>query len=322
MCTAINVTEGRHLFGRTLDLELSYGQQAVIISESFPLGFLYQPENKGHFKIMGTAVVFEGKPLFFDGINDKGLCAAGLNFGKNAVYHNFKEGSLNLASFEVIPFLLSSFKTVDEAEECLRKANITGESVSEELPATPLHWMISDKNRSITVESDIDGLSIYENPVGVMTNSPEFPYHLTRLADYMGLDSFPVENWLCPSAPIEPYARGLSAVGLPGDMSSSSRFIKTVFSKFHTAPAEQGREVSRFFHIIGTVNQPDGFARTEDGKKVRTVYTVCADPENMTCYYTTYNCRRIINVSALDHPTAEDKLIAIPLPENEDIKKL
>lgn len=234
MCTAVSDYGSCHLFGRTLDLECSYGERVVITPRNFRFDFLREQPCLSHPGIVGVACVQNNTPLYYDGINESGLGMAGLNFPVSAVYHPPKEGMHNIASFELIPWVLSQCRDVSSAVELLRRTNVIPHSFSPQLPASPLHWIIADKSGAVTVESVSSGLEIYENPFGVLTNEPPFPYHVTRITDFMHLDSAPSENNLCPRIRLEHYSGGSGALGLPGDLSSESRFVRAVFAKNHT----------------------------------------------------------------------------------------
>lgn len=323
MCTAISDTHTCHLFGRTLDIERSYGESVVLTPRRYPFRFLHEPPAHSHPAILGIAHIASQFPLYYDAINEAGLAIAGLKFSKNAVYFPPRSKGHNVASFEVIPWMLSQCKTVSSALELLRNTTITHESFSPDLPATPLHWLIADRERAITLESTADGLQIHENPFGVLTNNPSFAYHVTHLSDFLHLGSAPVENRLCPSVPQERYSGGLSAMGLPGDFSSASRFVRAVFVKNHTCHGtSEAEEISRFFHMMDSVAQPRGCIRTETGEQLQTVYTSCANTATRTYYFTTYHCRRIRAVS-MDLSNADDhSLILYPMTDREDIQRL
>jgi choloylglycine hydrolase len=177
--------------------------------------------------------------------------------------------------------------------------------------------MVADRKRCITVENGDRGLIIYENPVGVLTNSPYFPYHLTRLADYRGLCPTTPENRLSDHSP-EVYSRGMGAIGLPGDYSSSSRFVRAVFVKSHTSRTSE--PVSRFFHVMDSVKVPLGCIKCDSGKDVSTVYTSCADPEDGIYYYTTYGSRGIHGVAFDRELISESEIKIYPLSHKESIE--
>lgn len=313
MCTVICDNK---LFGRTLDLEYSYDEKVVTVPRNYKFR-ISEEVIESHPAIIGVAHVCDEIPLFYDAINELGLGVAGLNFPGNAVYHIPQENKNNIASFEVIPWILCKCESVDDAEKLLSNTVITNRAFSASLQPTPLHWLISDKNRSITVESTDDGLKIYNNPFGVMTNNPPFPYHMTHISDYLNVDSNPSKNTLCPSVELDQYSRGMGGIGLPGDYSSASRFVRAVFAKNHTS--QEKNKISRFFHIMETVSVPKGCVKTCEGRDVYSVYTSCADMEDFAYYFITYGCKRIKGVT---HPAVErdgKELKILDMDEEEDI---
>lgn len=300
MCTAIFENKHGIFFGRTLDLECSYGEKVAGLEHGEIYPFIHMGKLECKYSILGMSLATEKQLLFYDAVNEKGLSAAALNFPGFAVYHERKNQEIALASFEVIPYLLSGCASVDEAISALEHATITPDDFSESFKSTPLHWMIADKERAIVLESVADGLKIYENPIGVMTNSPPFPYHTMRLSDYMSLTPNHPHNSILPSQYIIPYSRGLGASGLPGDYSSSSRFIRAAFVKEHTIlPQRNGEHVwsklqkQRIFDILGTLSLPYGIARTENGDPIYTVYTSCIDMEKCEYSFFTFEDREI-----------------------------
>lgn len=280
MCTAISKSG---YFGRTLDFEGSRGEEVVIMPRRFPVRFRREADMAQHSAIIGCALVNEGVPLWFDAVNEYGLAAAGLNFPEYAAYLEPKSDKINLASFELIPFVLSKCRNLREAAELLKHCNITPDSVSPDLPTTPLHWMIADREDSIAVEPTAGGLIVYNNPFGVLTNSPPFPVHR---------DNVMLNPRLTPS----------TAAGLPGDWSSESRFLRAVFARKYTA----GSGVSDFFHIPDSVSVPLGCGK----KDWRTVYTSCADLERGDYYFTTYENREIKKI-ALDCVNVNSDSLAV-----------
>ena len=177
MCTAAAFRSKDFYFGRTLDYEFSYGDQVVILPRSYPLHYLEQETQTRHYAMIGMACVMEDTPLFYDAVNEKGLAIAGLNFVGNACYHSHAPGKENIAQFELIPWLLSQCASVTEARKRLECLNILDTPFRPGLPAAQLHWLIADRDGSLTVESVAEGLMIYENPVGVLTS----PLTLWRL---------------------------------------------------------------------------------------------------------------------------------------------
>lgn len=220
MCTAATYKTKDFYFGRTLDYEFSYGDEITITPRNFPFKFRHINECNSHFAMIGMAHIADGYPLYYDAMNEKGLCMAGLNFVGNAVYFEPKNGKENIAQFEFIPYILSHCDSVLQARKKLENLNITNTQFSNKLPCAQLHWIISDRNESLTVESTNDGLKVYDNPVGVLTNNPPFDIQMFMLNNYMSLSPKQPENNFGKSAELTTYSRGMGAIGLPGDLSS------------------------------------------------------------------------------------------------------
>ena len=297
MCTAITYKTKDTYFGRTLDIECSYGEEVIVTPRNFALNFRHTGAQKSHYAIIGMGTVREGYPLYYDAANEHGLGMAGLNFPTNACYFSLQEGKENVTPFEFIPYLLGRCKTVKEARECLSCINLCNTPFSAELPLSPLHWMIADKDESIVVESLADGLHIHENSVGVLTNNPPFPYHLFHLCDYMTLSNKPPVAHF-GNEYLTPYSRGMGAMGLPGDLSSASRFVRAAFVRENAvSDFDELSSVSQFFHILGSVEQVRGCVLLDGGKYEITAYTSCINLSRGIYYYTTYENRAI---SAVD----------------------
>ena len=194
MCTAITYKTKDFYFGRNLDVERSYNERVVITPRNFEIKMRCVTALKTHYAIIGMATVINNFPLYFDATNEKGLSMAGLNFPDNADYKPFHEKLNNVTPFEFIPYILGKCKNIYEALEEVNKINLVNMNFSENLPLSPLHFIISDRAKSLTVESVKDGLKIYENPVGVLTNNPTFDYHLMNLNNYMTLHEGKGEN--------------------------------------------------------------------------------------------------------------------------------
>ena len=295
MCTAASYKTKDFYFGRTLDYEFSYGDEIVVLPREYPLRFRHCGALDRHYAIIGMAYVAGSDPLFYDGINEKGLGMAGLNFVGNAHYFKPVQGSDNVAQFEFIPWILSRCATVREARGLLSRINLTDEAYSPQLPPAQLHWIIADRDEAITVESMSGGLKIYDNPVGVLTNNPPFDRQMLALSNYMSLSPKQPENrW---GIPLETYSRGMGALGLPGDLSSQSRFVRVAYTKMNSKSGNSEEEsVSQFFHILGSVDQQRGCCEVADGKYEITIYTSCCNASRGIYYYTTYDNHQICAV--------------------------
>ena len=298
MCTAATYKTSGFYFGRTLDYEFSYGEKIVVTPRRFPLAFRSGIALGEHYALLGMAHVADGYPLYYDAMNEKGLCMAGLNFVGNAVYAAPRGDARDIAQFAFIPWVLAKCASVSEARALLAETNLTGTPFSASLPAAQLHWLLADKDECVTIESTADGLHVYDNPAGVLTNNPPFPQQLFRLNDYQSLSPRQPENTFSPALDLHSYSRGMGALGLPGDLSSGSRFVRAAFTRANAVSGNSEAEsVSQFFHILGAVEQVRGCCEVEPGKHEITIYTSCCSAQHGIYYYTTYENRRI---SAVD----------------------
>ena len=320
MCTAATYKTNDFYFGRTLDYESSYGEEIVIMPRNFRLDFLSEGICEKHYAVIGTAHIAGGYPLFYDAVNEKGLCMAGLNFVGNAHYFKNKNGKSNIAQYEFIPWILGKCASTDEAKELISNINITDTPFSEHMPVGQLHWIIADKNSAITVESVSDGIKVYDNPLGVLTNNPPFDEQMFRLNDYMHLSSRQPKNTFSDKLELKAYSRGMGAIGLPGDLSSQSRFVRVAFVKANSVSGKGETEsVSQFFHILGSVDQPRGCCEVADGKYEITIYTSCCNADKGIYYYTTYDNHRISAVDMRKENLDGNELISYPMITEEKI---
>lgn len=321
MCTALKFTASSHYFGRNLDIDVSYSEEVCVMPRHFPLIFRKMGEMTKHYAMIGMATVVEGVPLFYDGVNECGLAMAGLAFPENAYYSPLENGKDNIAPFELIPWILGQAKTVTEAKNLLSKINLANISFSEKLPNTPLHWMIADCDSSAVVEFTNGGMYIYDNSLGVLTNNPPFPYHLENLENYSYLRNEDKKEDYIKNSEYSDYSKGLGALGLPGDSSSKSRFVRMAFlSENSTKPSCERLSVGQFFHLLSSVESIKGALKTEKGEFDITVYSACMNIDKGLYYYTTYTNRRITCVDMHTTDLQSDKISRFPLILEESIK--
>lgn len=314
MCTAISFKTKHHYFGRNLDLERGYGECVTITPRHAPLSFRYLDALSTHYAMIGMAVVVDDYPLYFEATNEKGLSMAGLNFPGNTLYYDYDAGKENVAPFEFIPYLLSVCTNVTDVRKKLAGLNIVQCNFSEDLPATPLHWMISDKEASITLECTKDGMHVYDNPYGVLTNNPPFGYHLHNINNYQSLHEGAATNSLNTTLPLENYSLGMGAMHLPGDFSSASRFVKAVFVKEKSiCDGSEKESVNQFFHILQSVAMPNGCVLTSGGAYEYTRYSCCCNTNTQVYYYTTYQNIAIRKIDMNDVPLDAALLYLFPM---------
>ena len=308
MCTAISAN---NYFGRNLDFEHTFGEQVIIT----PRSYLF--DKRGKYAIIGMGIDSGGFPLYFDGTNEKGLSMAGLNFPKYCVYNKPIANKNNIPSYDFLPYILSFCANVEDAKKLISDINITDEAFSPKFQPSPLHWIVSDKHISITVEQTKEGIFVYDNTVGILTNSPAFPMHMTNLSNYMSLTAGEPENRFSKAISLEPYSGGMGAMGLPGDLSSMSRFVRAAFVKLNSVFGETEEEkVNQFFHILRSVYQQKGCAMVGDKYEI-TNYSSCCNTDKGIYYYNTYSNSRIIGVNMYNEKLDGDNLIVYDTIKNE-----
>ena len=299
MCTAITYhTSGGHYFGRNLDLDRSYDEAVAITPRNLPFAFRRAGTLQTHYAMVGMAHVAGGCPLYYDAVNETGLSMAGLNFPASAVYQPEQAGRDNVMPFEFIPWLLGQCADLAQARQLLARVSLADIPFSDALPLAPLHWLIADQSGAIVAEPLAGGLKIHENPVGVLTNEPPFDYQMFHLNNHMQLTREAPRSSFAEGLELRPYCLGMGAMGLPGDLSSASRFVRAAFTRLNSVsgPSEE-ESVSQFFHILGAVAQTRGCARAGEDRYEITVYSSCCSMDRGVYYYTTYENSQ---VSAVD----------------------
>lgn len=319
MCTAVALSTKDHYFGRNLDLEYSYNESVTVAPRNYPFRFRMAGELPSHYAMIGMAYVMDGYPLYYDATNEKGLSIAGLNFPENAYYGPAVAGKDNVSPFEFIPWMLGQCADLVQAGELLKKINLARIDFSETLPLSPLHWIIADRHGAITVEQTREGLKVYDNPVGVLTNNPTFDYHMINLSNYMQLSRGEPENRLSDAFELPRYSRGMGAIGLPGDCSSASRFIRGVFNKLNSISEDsEVASVNQFFHILDSVATPRGSVLFH-GRPVITIYSSCCNADRGIYYYTTYENREITGVDMHRENLEGSALVSYPLRKEREL---
>lgn len=319
MCTAATYQTKDFYFGRTLDCEFSYKEEVTVTPRNFPFALRNTDRMTKHYAMIGMALV-KDIPLYYDAVNEKGLCMAGLNFVGNACYHDVIPGKVNLAQFEFIPYILGRCESVDQAIALLKEVNLTNQPYDKQLRVAQLHWMIADKHRTVTVENEESGMQIYDNPAGVLTNNPPFDEQMFHLNNFIGLSPHPPKNLFSDKLQLKAYSRGMGALGLPGDLSSQSRFVRAAFTKLNSVSGDTEEEsVNQFFHILGSVEQQRGCCIVDKSQYEITVYTSCCNADKGIYYYTTYENHGITAVALQSEDLDASMLRKYPLERHEKI---
>lgn len=320
MCTVATYRTKDHYFGRTLDLSCSYNEMVTVTPRNFPFRFRRVASLPTHYAMIGMATVIQGVPLYYEATNEKGLSIAGLLFPGNAVYHPEAPHKDNVAPFELIPWLLGQCATIEQVRQRLERVNLINIPFSRSVPLSRLHWMISDKTGSLTVESVQQGLKVYDNPAGILTNNPPFDIQMFNLNQYMGLSTQTPPNRFASTLPLAPYCQGMGALGLPGDHTSLSRFVKASFVKMNAVSDDsEAQSISQLFHILGAVAMPRGCVQLENGDYDYSIYTSCCNTDKGVYYYTTYDNSQISGVDMHKEDLNSSALALYPLLKEQQI---
>lgn len=320
MCTAATYRTECFYMGRNLDYDEEYGAEVTITQRRYPFTFRHGGTCGLHYAMIGTALVREGYPLYYDAVNEKGLGMAGLNFVSSTCYHEPEAGKRNIAQFELIPYVLGQCSCLSEARKMLSEINITGEPFADGMPAARLHWLIADRTGAMVVESVAEGVKLYDDPVGVLTNEPPFPVQLFSLNDYMGLSPRQPENRFSDRLGLTAYSRGMGTNGLPGGLSSRERFVRAAFTRLNSVSGRtESESVGQFFHILASVEQVRGCCVTSDSKCEVTQYTSCWNADRGIYYYTTYTNRQICAVDMHRESLGGSGLVCYPMLSSERI---
>ncbi len=321
MCTGLSYTNGSsRYFGRNLDLEVDYPVSVVITPRNFPFHFRNGETLDKHNAIIGMGMIENNYPLYFEGINDKGLGMAGLAFWNSCHYFPEMKNKRNYASFEILQYILGTCSTVDEAKKEFETINISNLGFSANYAPSPLHWLISDGTKSIVVEeTKAHGLMVYDDPFNVLTNEPEFPFHVNNLSFYANVSN-KLENFtdtrFAPDFPgFIKMGAGMGSAGLPGGMDSISRFVKVAFTRLNSTNVkdQEADNIAQFFHILQSVLQTRGSDQVKEGEYEVTQYSCGANLKTGRFYYTTYNNPSLCAVDLFGEDLESEKLISYPV---------
>ncbi len=319
MCTAASFKNKNTYFGRTLDYEFSYGEKVTITPRNYPFEFRHLGLNNNHYAIIGMAHIHNDYPMYYDAMNEYGLGMAGLNFVGNAKYNEVIEGKENVAQFEFISFILSACKNVLEAKNKIKEINLVKTPYNEYYPAAKLHWILRDTNDCIVVEAMEDGIHIYDNKTGSLTNNPPFNYQLENLKNYVSLNNDEPNKSFSFNEAF--YSRGMGSVGLPGDLTSQGRFVRVVYTAhFSVASPDENSSINQFFHILESVWQTRGLCKINDKYEI-TIYASCMNLNEGIYYYKTYDNPQISAVYLKNENLNSSKLISYDLAKESIFKQ-
>lgn len=313
-------------FGVPLDLALTFIPKGTQFSGTTPKG-----EGMAYTaKYAAVGASAYGEPSLLDGLNETGLSAAGFYFPTIAGYADLTAANQKkaLAPTEFLNFILTQFSSVDEVKAAIAadQVAIVPTVMKDWGPqAAPFHYIVYDKSGAIVIEPIGGRLVVTDNPLGVLTNSPAFDWHLTNLRNYISLRPLNVPPVKVDQLALLPLGQGSGMVGLPGDFTPPSRFVRAaVFSAAAVPPANAADGVKEVFHILNNFDIPVGVVREKDGEKTgydATLATVVRDPQALRLYWKTYGDQtiRVVDLKALIAQGGPAKVRTLPFSEKQPI---
>lgn len=320
-CTGIKLTakDGKIVQGRTfefgvnVDTSVAFIPQRYAFTSTTPLGkgLSYQA------KYCAVGTICFNVPSLMDGMNEKGLTVGTFYFPGFAEYTKTSKENRDksLSPVDFPNWLLTQFSTIDEVKKGVENVYIAP-TVDKNWGNTPppFHYLVYDKSgKSIAIEPIKGKLLVYDNPIGILTNSPNFEWHMTNLRNYINLTPKNVAPLKIDGTLFAPFGQGSGMVGLPGDFTPPSRFVRAAIFSTTTVPPENVNDaVFQAFHVLNQFDIPIGIARQVSEGVVHSDYTLATvvhDPYNLRYYFRTYEDQtiRMVDLNSFDKNGKEIK---------------
>lgn len=329
MCTSITFKTDDHvnMLARTMDFALLLAPVMTVIPRNFSWQSIYErvsPEPQ--FAFAGLSRSFDGENyVFADGINEAGLACAVLYFPGYASYTNsVAEGKDNLAPHEVVQWILTSFNNLDAVKTAVMNVNLVETPLPFLGTTPPLHWIVTDESgASIVIEPLEDGIKVYDNPIGVMTNSPDFNWHLTNIRNYIGIRPKQLDDITVNGVTFKPFGQAAGTFGLPGDFTPPARFIRTVFNRNAMRKITGEEEaIKAVYHILANVDIPRGSVITAQDSYDFTQHTSCMVCQSRTYYFKTYDNNQLNKLELMKENLDGSEPLTWPVPKEQNYNHL
>lgn len=311
-CTGIKgeANDGTVVHGRTLEFGVPVETSVVFIPRK--TSFVGQtPKGDGkrytsHYAMLGA--IGYNQLAIMDGINEKGLAVGTFYFPDFAEYvpTTDENQKISLSPIDFPNWILSQFSSLDEVKRALNEI-VIAPTISSSWGGIvpPFHYIVFEKSGAcIVIEPVMGKLVIHDNPLGVFTNAPTFDWHMTNLRNYINLTANNASPVTQNGITLSPFGQGSGMVGLPGDFTPPSRFVRAAAFSRAALPVKNSEEaVFQTFHILNQFDIPKGIVRQTDHEKMATDYTmvtVVRDPNQLKYYFKTYEDQTIRMVSLED----------------------
>lgn len=307
-CTGITLTatDGAVVYGRTMEWgSFDLNSQVVVVPRGHEF-IAHTPDKTPGFTWKGKYgfVGLDGldAEVVLDGMNEKGLAVGGFYHPGFAEYQKYDpaQASESMGPGDVIAYLLSTCATVDEARDAIARVRVTPVVAPPIGMAPPAHYLVTEPSGKALVIEYLNGeLRLFEAPLGVITNSPTYDWHETNLRNYINLSAVALPGKNIADLDFQPLGGGSGMIGLPGDFTPPSRFVRAVaFSKSARTTPTGEETFYEVFRILDNFNVPLGAAEGEGEAKTKgmrssTIWTTVWDTKNKALYYHTQNNRRV-----------------------------
>ncbi len=316
-CTGIvlKTKNGVTIPARTMEFGFDIKSKLLIIPKGSDITFLSFVDGKDGYK-MKAKYGFAGmnaveKNIVVDGVNEAGLYLGCFYFSGDAQYEKLTSSNQSnaVSSEELGNYVLGSFATIDEVIEGLKKVTVVGSFIDVIQGEAPFHYAVTDATgRSVVIEYTKEGLQVHENTVNAVCNNPTYDWHLTNLRNYVNLTPNNRQAVNVNNKKIKGMGQGTGMLGLPGDYTSPSRFVRAAaFANTALPSANEEEGIFRAFHTLNAFDIPKGAIRdnaTKDAHTDYTVWTSAVDTKNKVYYYKTYKNQ---SIKKLDLKTALKK---------------
>ncbi|MDR1639323.1 MAG: linear amide C-N hydrolase [Clostridiales bacterium] len=326
-CTAVGLKteDGKSILARTMDFSGNYEATLIVVPRLFPQPLTQETVEKLPYSYVGMGVVAFNSPNMLDGLNEHGLAGVNNYYNGLAVYNKKAEpGKTPVTGYMALSYALSTCKSLDEVEDAFKNKITLVESSSPVLKVDPpLHFMFTDKSgEAVVIEPDQDGVKIYRNSVGVLTNPPAYSWHETNLRHFLGISRYTPQAGEIGDKMIEPLGGG--GLGLPGDFSSVSRFIRMAYMRKLAFPAKSEDDgVTLAMHLLDSVNVIKGtVAKSPDSPLHYTFYKSAMCAESGRYFFSHYNDRRLSVATLGRFDLDAEKLVTIPWSKGQDVRDL
>ncbi|MDA9472469.1 choloylglycine hydrolase family protein [Enterococcus sp. 5H] len=328
MCTSIftKTIDGKHLLSRTMDFSFPLDPNPTYIPRNY--NWTSEADKQAYtnqFGFLGAGRLLGESYFLADGVNEKGLSIAELYLPGEVDYQNEAEnGQKNFAPHELILWLLGNFATVEEIEKQIHKINLVGLEAPMLNIVTPLHWIITDETgRCVVIEPTEKELRIKENPVGVMTNTPCFEWHIENLRNYLNVRPKQYEPVTFGEYTAVPFSQGTGTMGLPGGYTPPERFVRAAFFKEYIDQAKNETSgVTNAYHILATVRIPKGIVVTAEGAEDYSQYVGTMCNESRSYYFSAYDNDQVAKVTITDELLTSEEPVTFNVDKTENFKEL